>query len=204
MSLDALPFNAFDLALVVILGIGIYQGRKEGMSQGLIPLFRWLCIIFLCAVAYEPVGQFFNQSANLFSALACYVIAYVGMAIMVVLFFIGIKRALGGKLLGSDVFGSSEYYLGMGSGLVRYICIIIAFLALLNARLYSTAEIKAREKYVNDMYGKDYFPGLQILQSAVFEKSLTGPWIKDNLSFFLIKPTAPEDKSLHQKDAKWQ
>jgi uncharacterized membrane protein required for colicin V production len=204
MSLDALPFNAFDLALVIILGVGIYQGRKEGMSQGLIPLFRWLCIVFICAVAYEPVGQFFNQSSNLFSSLACYLMAYVGTAIIVVLLFFGIKRALGGKLLGSDVFGSTEYYLGMGSGLIRYSCIIIALLAVLNARLYSTAEIKARERYVNDMYGKDYFPGLQILQSTVFEKSLTGPWIKDNLSFFLIKPTAPEDKSLHQKEAKWQ
>jgi uncharacterized membrane protein required for colicin V production len=204
MSLDALPFNAFDLALVVILGIGIYQGRKEGMSQGLIPLFRWLCIVFVCAVAYEPVGQFFNQSTNLFSSLSCYVIAYVGSALAIVVFFIGIKRALGGKLLGSDVFGGTEYYLGMGSGFIRYICIIIALLALLNARLYSTAEIKAREKYVNDLYGKDYFPGLQVLQSVVFEKSLTGPWIKENLSFFLIKPTAPEDKALHQKDAKWQ
>src|ERR1051325_5196005 len=202
MSLDALPFNAFDLALVVILGIGIYQGRKEGMSQGLIPLFRWLCIVFVCAVAYEPVGQFFNQSTNLFSSLSCYVIAYVGSALAIVVFFIGVKRALGGKLLGSDVFGGTEYYLGMGSGFIRYICIIIALLALLNARLYSTAEIKAREKYVNDLYGKDYFPGLQVLQSVVFEKSLTGPWIKENLSFFLIKPTAPEDKALHQKDAK--
>lgn len=204
MSLDALPFNAFDLVLVVVLGIGIYQGRKEGMSGGLIPLFRWLCIVFVCAVAYEPVGQFFNQSTNLFSALSCYIIAYAGSALLIVALFLGIKHALGGKLLGSDLFGGTEYYLGMGSGLIRYTCIIIAFLALLNARLYTSAEIKARERYVNDMYGKDYFPGLQILQSLVFEKSLTGPWIKDNLSFFLIKPTAPEDKSLHQKEAKWQ
>jgi len=204
MSLDALPFNAFDLALVVILGIGIYQGRKEGMSGGLIPLFRWLCIIFVCALAYEPVGQFFNQSTTMFSALSCYLMAYVGAALVIVLSFIGLKRALGGKLLGSDIFGGTEYYLGMGSGLIRYTCIIVAFLAVLNARLYSTAEVKAHEKYVNDLYGKDYFPGLHALQSTVFERSLTGPWIKENLSFFLIKPTAPEDKSLHQKEAKWQ
>jgi len=204
MSLDALPFNAFDLVLVVILGVGIYQGRKEGMSQGLIPLFRWLCIVFLCAVAYEPVGQFFNQSTNLFSTLFCYVIAYVSSALIIVAVFIGVKRALGGKLLGSDMFGSSEYYLGMGSGLIRYTCIVIALLAVLNARQFTSTEIKAREKYVNDVYGKDYFPGLQALQSTVFEKSLTGPWIKENLSFLLIRPTLPDDKSLHQKEAKWQ
>jgi uncharacterized membrane protein required for colicin V production len=203
MSLDALPFNAFDLLLVVILAAGIYTGRKEGMSGGLVPLLRWLCIVFICAAAYEPLGRLFYTSTNIFSTLTCYLIAYVGSALIVVATFIGIKRALGGKLLGSDVFGSTEYYFGMGSGLVRFACIAIAFLALLNARLYSSAEIKAREKYVNDVYGKDYFPGLQVLQSTVFEKSLTGPWIKENLSFFLIKPTAPGDKSLHQKEAKW-
>jgi uncharacterized membrane protein required for colicin V production len=203
MSIDSLPFNAFDLLLVVILAAGIYTGRKEGMSGGLIPLLRWLCIVFICAVAYEPLGNLFNTSTTIFSTLTCYLLAYIGSAIIIVATFIGIKRALGGKLLGSDVFGTSEYYLGMGSGLVRFACIIVAFLALLNARLFSTAEIKAHEKYVNDVYGKDYFPGLQALQSTVFEKSLTGPWIKENLSFLLIKPTAPEDKSLHQKEAKW-
>jgi uncharacterized membrane protein required for colicin V production len=203
MSLDALPFNAFDLLLVVILGAGIYTGRKEGMSGGLIPLLRWLCIVFICAAAYEPLGRLFYQSGSIFSTLSCYLLAYVGSALIIVATFIGIKRALGGKLLGTDVFGTTEYYFGMGSGLVRFACIVLAFLALLNARLYSTAEIKAREKYVNDVYGKDYFPGLQVLQSTVFEKSLTGPWIKENLSFLLIKPTAPEDKSLHQKEAKW-
>lgn len=204
MNIDALPFNAFDLVLVVVLGLGIYQGRRGGMSGELIPLLRWLCILFLCAVAYEPVGTFFNQSTNMFSTLACYVMAYVGIMIIVVTAFIVIKRGLGGKLLGSDVFGASEYYLGMGSGLIRYTCILLTFLALLNARFYSSAEVKARQKYTEDMYGKDYFPGLQALQSTVFERSLTGPWIKENLAFLLIKPTAPEEKSLHQKEAKWQ
>ncbi len=204
MNLDALPFNAFDLAIVVILGVGIYRGRKDGMSGELIPLLRWLCIVFICAVAYEPVAVFFNQSTNMFSMLSCYVMAYVGIAIIIVTAFILIKRSLGGKLLGSDVFGGSEYYLGMGSGLIRYACILVVFLALLNARFYSSAEIKARQKYTEDMYGKDYFPGLQALQSVVFERSLLGPWIRENLAFFLIKPTAPEEKQLHQKEAKWQ
>lgn len=204
MNLDALPFNFFDLALVVMLGIGIYRGRKDGMSGELIPLLRWLCIVFLCALAYEPLAVFFNQSTNMFSMLSCYVMAYVGIAIIVVTVFILVKRSLGGKLLGSDVFGGAEYYLGMGSGLIRYTCILVVFLALVNARYYSAAEIKARKIYTDDMYGKDYFPGLQALQSVVFERSLTGPWIKENLSFLLIKPTAPEDKQLHQKEAKWQ
>jgi hypothetical protein len=36
---------------------------------------------------------------------------------------------------------------------------------------------------------------------VVFEKSVAGSWIKEHLSFLLITPTQPEDKSLHQKEA---
>ncbi len=52
-----------------------------------------------------------------------------------------------------------------------------------------------------DIYGSDFFPGLHSLQTTVFDRSLTGPWIKENLGFLLIKPTQPEDKQFHQKEA---
>jgi len=107
---------------------------------------------------------------------------------------------LDGKLLGSDVFGRSEYYLGMGAGLVRFSCVLLAGLALLNARYFSPTEVRAMEKRDIDLYGSDFFPGLHSVQATVFDKSLTGPWIKENLSFLLIKPTEPEDKELHQKE----
>src|SRR5262249_16894205 len=136
------------------------------------------------------------------SKLFCYIIAYVGTALVIVLLFAGIKRALGGKLLGSDLFGKAEYYLGMGSGLIRFACILLVVLAVLNARYYTVQEVKAEEKFQNDVYGSHFFPTLQNIQSTVFERSFTGPWIKENLSFLLIKPTAPEKKELHQKDAK--
>ena len=53
------------------------------------------------------------------------------------------------------------------------------------------------------MYGSNFFPTLHTLQAYVFEKSLAGPWIKENLSSVLISPTAPEAKEIHQKEAKW-
>jgi hypothetical protein len=123
------------------------------------------------------------------------------VALLVFFLFAGIKRALDGKLLGSDIFGRSEYYLGMGSGVVRCSCMLLAALALLNARYYSPTEVRAMQKFQDDVYGSDYFPTLQSVQASVFSKSLTGPWIKQNLGFLLIKPTEPEDKQLHQKEA---
>jgi hypothetical protein len=69
-------------------------------------------------------------------------------------------------------------------------------LALLNARSFDSHEVAAEIKFQNDNYGSQFFPTLRSVQSAVFEKSLTGPWIKRNLALLLIKPTAPQKKDL--------
>lgn len=201
MSLDQLPINFFDAVLIAVLLAGIAQGRKHGMSEELLSMIQWLIILFGCAVIYEPLGQIIGQFTKMFGRLSCYLVAYVGGALLVLLVFTAIKRTMGGKLLGSDIFGRSEYYLGMMSGLVRCTCILLAALALLNARYFSPTEVRAMEKFQDDVYGSNFFPTLHSLQSTVFDRSLTGPWIKENLGFLLIKPTEPEKRELHQKDA---
>jgi uncharacterized membrane protein required for colicin V production len=200
MSLEQLPINLFDLVVIVVLALGIFRGRKHGMSEELLSVATWLAILFGCAALYQPGGELLTQFTSIFGRLSSYLIAYVAGALLFCLLFAGIKRALGGKLLGSDIFGRSEYYLGMASGLVRFSCILLAALALLNARYFSPTEVKAREKYDNDVYGSSFFPTLHSVQSTVFDRSLTGPWIKENLGFLLIKPTEPEHKEFHQKE----
>jgi uncharacterized membrane protein required for colicin V production len=201
MSLDQLPFNFFDALLVAVLLAGIARGRKHGMSEEVLSLIQWLAILFGCAAIYEPAGKIIGQFTNMFGPLTCYLLAYVGGGLLVLIVFAGIKRGLGGKLLGSDIFGRSEYYLGMASGLVRGVCVLLAGLALLNARYFDSTEVRAMEKFQDDVYGSNFFPTLQSVQSTVFDKSLTGPWIKQNLGFLLIKPTEPDKRELHQKDA---
>ena len=201
MNLDQLPINLFDLVVILVLGAGIAKGRKRGMSEELMSLLSWLAILFGGAALYEPAGDWLAQYTNLFGRLSCYLVAYVVVALLVLLLFAGIKRGLGGKLLGSDIFGRSEYYLGMGAGVVRFSCVLLAGLALLNARFFSPTEVRAMQKYNDEWYGNDYFPGLHSMQTTVFDKSLTGVWIKQNLDFLLIKPTEPETRELHQKDA---
>ena len=195
--MDKLPFNFFDFVLLAVLVAGVLRGRKHGMSEELLGLFQWLAILIVCALAYEPIGKLFVGS---FTLLFCYIAAYLTAGLVVLIVFAGIKRALGGKLLGSDLFGKAEYYLGMGSGLVRFTCMLLAALALLNARYFSPTEVKAMENFQNDVYGSNFFPTLHSVQSAVFERSLLGPWIKENLSFLLIKPTEPENRQFKQKE----
>ncbi len=199
MSFDQLPVNFFDVALLVVLVVGILRGRKHGMSEELMNLVKWLVVVFGCAAIYDPVGRMLAESSPI-TLLSCFLIVYVSSALVILAAFALVKHSLGGKLIGSDIFGGAEYYLGMGSGVVRVSCMLLAVLALLNARYFSPTEVRAMEKYQNDLYGSNYFPTWHAAQETVFEKSLAGPWIKQNLSFLLIKPTQPEKKELHQKE----
>ena len=192
MSLNDMPFNVFDVVLLAVLGIGIARGRKHGMSEELFNLIKWLTVLVTCSIVYRPLGEWFAASSP-FSLLASYLFVYAGMALLILGIFALLKHQLGDKLIGSDFFGRSEYYLGMGSGLVRFACMLLAALALLNARYFSPTEVRAMEKRDIDLYGSDFFPGLHSLQTTVFDQSLTGPWIKENLGFLLIKPHARVD-----------
>lgn len=190
MSLDQLPFNWFDLVLVIVLLLGIWRGRKHGMSEELLPLAKWLIIGFGAAVAYEPIAQLL-MAWTPFGLLFCRITGYLLVILGVFMLFSLFKRALGGKLLGSDFFGRSEYYFGMLAGMIRFACVLLCALAVLNARLYSAAEVRAMQKYQTDVYGSTFFPGLQSLQSAVFTRSLFGPMLKKHGEQFLIRATPP-------------
>lgn len=200
MTFSDLPFNFFDFVFVGILVAGILRGRKAGMSEEFLKLLMWLTLVVVCAFAYQPLGRVFARSSGVFSLLSCYLMAYIACALLVLGMFLLIKRFLGGKLLGSDMFGSAEYYLGMGSGLVRFGCILIAALALLNARAFDINEVREMEAYQNREYGSNYFPTLQSLQAMVFQRSLSGSWLHNHLNFLFIKPTAPDKKQFKQKD----
>jgi uncharacterized membrane protein required for colicin V production len=200
MTFNDLPVNMFDLILLAVLVLGVMRGRKHGMSEELMKVIKWLIIVVACGILYEPAGVWLAHSSP-FSLLSSYMFVYAGAALLILAVFGLVKHQLGGKLIGSDVFGRSEYYLGMGSGLVRFSCILLAGLALLNARYFSREEVIGMERFQNDLYGSNYFPTWHTAQEIVFEKSLTGPWIRNHLGFLLIKPTVPEDKAYHQKEA---
>ncbi len=183
-----MPFNLFDILLGLVLTGGIIHGRKHGFSQELLRVIKWLALVFLCAALYQPLGLGIAQT-GVFDLLSCYLLAYLGTALCIFLCFSVLERRLAPKLAGSDVFGRGEYYLGMGSAVVRFICVLLVGLAVLNARLFTPAELKDLERFQEQAYGSAVFPNLHTLQVAVFDKSLTGSWIRQGLGFLLITPT---------------
>lgn len=192
-----LPFNWVDIAVVAVLVFGFTRGRKHGMSEELLLVMKWLAIIIAGGFCYATVGDMIAQSAP-FSHLASYTMAYFSIAIFISVVFLGLKKVTHGKLLGSDIFGGAEYYLGMVAGIFRYSCILVFVFALVNAPLYTKADIQANLNYQNEWYGSDFFPGFQTLQSQIFEKSFLGPYVRSTLGFLLIKSTPFENKGIQR------
>jgi hypothetical protein len=193
MNLNShLPINWFDIVVVAVLFVGYARGRKHGMSKELLLVLKWVTVVLVSAIAYEPFG-FWLDSLMHIGKLASYLIAYCVTAVFILLVFAYLNSTVGRKLAGTDAFGKGEFYLAMPAGVLRFACVLIALLALLNARLYRTAEIKASTKYDQENYGSSFFPRLYAIQDDVFEKSFTGPQIKKYMSFLLIKPTSPSE-----------
>jgi hypothetical protein len=196
-----LPFNFFDVLLALVLVGGMVHGRKHGISLEVVSMAKWLSLVLVCGLVYGPLGNL-AATTGFFDLLSCYLFAYLGIGLLIFALFSILERRLEPKLTGSDFFGRGEYFLGMGSGMLRFGCILLAGLALLNAREFSPAELRELDRYQQENYGSDIFPGLHNLQEAVFERSFSGSFIKQDLSFLLITPTAANQKAPEQAVAK--
>lgn len=198
---SGLGFNCFDLILVGVLAFGFWRGRKNGMTKEVLPVIKWLVLVTACTLGYNWLGGMFVQWGvvkSVFGTMfrertAASVAAYLAIAMVVFAIFSFIRSRVREKVDGSNFFGGSEYYLGMVSGTVRYACIIVFFLALLNAPVYSMADIQSQKDYNNKWFGGglqgysgDFIPSIAEIQGSVFKESLLGPQIKNNLGMLLI------------------
>jgi uncharacterized membrane protein required for colicin V production len=201
-----LPVNWFDVFVVLMLLIGYARGKKHGMSQESLAVLKWVAVVLLGAIAYEPLGLWISTTAHL-GQLTSFLIAYALTAAGVAMIFVFVGNTLGEKLKGSDAFGKAEFYLAMPAGMLRFACVTIALLALLNARYYTTQEIKSQSKYDQVNYGSSFFPHLYSIQDDVFKNSFLGAQVQKHLSFLLIKPTSPTlgvTAPAQRKEFTWQ
>ena len=201
MKMESFSVSWVDLMVVILLGVGLWRGRKRGMSEELLDIIKWALIVVIAGFLYEPGGRFLAQSTSIFGLLSCYLATYIAIALLVVAVIAMIRRSVGSKLVGSDAFGSAEYYLGMIAGIFRYACIIVVGMAFLNARYFTPEEVRASTKYQLDNYGSSFFLTLPDLQQEVFARSFTGKLAREYLNIVLIRPTSGDGKSLGGDDA---
>ena len=140
-----------------MLVIGVIVGRRRGMSLELLSVLQWLLIVFVGAMGADVLGKMLADVSGI-SPLITYITAYLLTAIVIKLIFVMIKRMAGEKLVSGEMFGSFEYYLGMFAGMIRFACMVIFFLALMNAKRVTKAELEAQLKYQQDWAGSVYFP----------------------------------------------
>ncbi|MEO5802355.1 MAG: CvpA family protein [Verrucomicrobiota bacterium] len=196
-----LPFNYIDIIIVVLLIVGIFRGRKRGMSEELLSFIQWMIIIFVGCRIYQPLGNLIKQHAP-FSLLTCYVMVYVIFAILVKLIFSQIKHAVGEKLIGSNFFGGSEYYFGMFAGMIRFACVVLMVMALLNARLITDKERAETARMQTKNFEGISFPTFGSIQQSVLFESCSGQQVKKYLNFVLIESTAGENVPLRRDENK--
>lgn len=177
--------NWFDLCVLAMLVIGLIVGRKRGMSLEMLTVAQWLLIVFVGVMGATELGKLLADAAGI-SPVLTYITAYVLLAVVIKLVFVLIKRMAGEKLVSGEIFGNFEYYLGMMAGMIRFACMVIFFLALMNAKQVTKAELEAQLKYQKDWAGSIYFPPFGSIQKAVFEESLTGRSVKQYLSAQLL------------------
>lgn len=178
--------NWFDLVTLAVVIVGVVRGRKRGMSEELLDVLQWLVIIVVGARVYKPIGDFILLTIRV-SPTYIYIVVYLTIAALVKALFALIKRSVGEKLVGSDVFGRLEYYLGMGAGAVRFLCMLLLVLAVLNARNVNPADLQRAAKRQQENFGSISFPTIDSVQYEVFHQSLTGVFVKNYLHDELIE-----------------
>lgn len=200
--------NWFDFVFLAFLVAGILRGKKRGMSQELIDFFIWVGIVVGGGFGYSFIGNFISQKTGL-ELLWSNVLGYFA----IVLFFLILKSILDkifhDMLVGSDIFGGLEYPLGMIAGALRFLCMLLLLLALINAKLITDAERLAEIEKQKRELGKTYFPSLGEIQDSIFNHSISGKFIKNNLSWCLIKgvpaksaPQQPDEKTIKNQKQK--
>lgn len=193
MDLKSLQFNWVDLMVVALLVAGVAAGRRRGMSQELLDLLKWVAVVVVGGLFYEPLGAYLAEWAGL-SLLAGYWTGYGLLALSVLLVFSVLRRAVGEKLVSSDLFGRGEFYLGMLAGCARQACVVVVLLALVNARLYTPEELRQAAAYQQREFGSVLLPTLGELRQHIVAHSYTGRLATRHLSAVLIRPTSPKER----------
>ena len=191
---NGLAFDWFDIAALVVLGFGLFRGRRNGMAKELLPVLQWLVMVPVCGLCYPMLAGVLAGfiPGALWNCLA----EYLALALTVFIVFKILKQQFAEKLVKSNFFKGGEYYLGMLAGVVRYACVLLFVLALLNAPVYTPEEIAQQtafdqKNFGGGLFAGNYFPHLFQVQAAVFKESFLGPRIKDNVGMLLINSDQP-------------
>ena len=192
MGATGISFQWFDLVAVTLIFVGVFHGRKNGMSQELFNTLKWLIMMALAPLLYQPLGKLLLKVAPL-KAMYVYVGSFVLIAAIVKLALGSVRKKIKDKMSGSDVFGSAEYPLGMLAGAFQYSCLLIMLVACLNAKYIDEEELQRQEAAQREAMGERFFPTSGNLHKDALG-SISGQFIRKYFKFQLITPVGQPAK----------
>jgi len=186
MGATGISFQWFDLVAVTLIFVGVFHGRKNGMSQELFNTLKWLIMMALAPLLYQPLGKLLLKVAPL-KAMYVYVGSFVLIAAIVKLALGSVRKKIKDKMSGSDVFGSAEYPLGMLAGTFQYSCLVVMIVACLNAKYVDEKALQAQDSAQREAMGEKFIatPG-NLHKDAM--TSIAGQFIKKYFKNQLVKP----------------
>ncbi len=200
MDMSAFNVTWFDAVVVIMVGAGLFVGKKRGMSNELLDVFCWLMMVVVSALYYKPLAELLSRLASL-SLFHSSIICYLAIAIFIRIIFGYIKRAVGEKLVGSDLFGRAEFYLGALAGALRFFCMVVMFVAIMNAKFVTKTMVTAQLKAQEAELGSAFFPTFSKVQGDVLFDSTCGQFFRDKMEAQLIEPVNPAYSAAPKKSS---
>jgi len=183
-------FGYFDGVVLVWLIIGLFRGRKRGMSQELLPMFQWIAIVAAGGLLYKPFSYLVSQYLPFDTLWSC-ITAYLLIAAGIHLVYAWFRQMFAARLVELDLFGRGEFYLGMMAGVVRFACMLLFGMALMNAHIVPEAERAKNAKMQNDSFSGMQFKTPAEFQQDVLFRCFVGKLVETNLSTILITSIRP-------------
>ena len=60
-----LSVSWFDAAFVIVLGFGLFRGRRNGLSRELLPMLQWIAVTIVCGLGYAEGGRLSRKLGGL-------------------------------------------------------------------------------------------------------------------------------------------
>jgi membrane protein required for colicin V production len=188
MNLEGMPLNWVDLLTGIVLFVGILRGRKRGLSEEVLDTVQWIIIVIVAGLFHRELAQLIAPG-SLVGQTFVNVCSYLLIVVLIKLVVTFIKRHAGEKIVGSDMFGRFEYYLGMMAGMVRFGCVYLVALSVLHAPYYTEQMLAEDARNQEKNFGDIRFPTLGGIQHTFFRQSATGWLTERHLAMVLIEPS---------------
>src|SRR5438105_11144528 len=86
MKLEDIGIGWIDFLIVGLLVVGIFRGRKRGMSEECLDVIKWIGIVAVGSLCYQSLGETM-ANGTMFSHLSSYVTAYLAIMLLFTIAF---------------------------------------------------------------------------------------------------------------------